>query len=171
MRGLISPAATYIDCNFSFAKLEKIEFQSSSFIRCLFAGDIREVIFYDHGFQTGKPDPNPMEDVDFTKANLRWVEFRRLNLDRVRLPDDDNHIIVKHYRCVLERALSEVKGMESAPARAAGAILKHRLKWIGPSQGIGVFNRLDFREISGDAGEKFMIELLHGSEQECARIQ
>jgi uncharacterized protein YjbI with pentapeptide repeats len=42
------------------------DFQSSSFVRCRFAGELREVMFYDYGFKTGKQDPNPMEDVDFT---------------------------------------------------------------------------------------------------------
>jgi len=42
-------------------------------------------MFYDHGFKTGKPDPNPMDDVDFSEAELRMVEFRGLNLDRVPL--------------------------------------------------------------------------------------
>ncbi len=39
--------------------------------------------FRDDGFRTGKPDPNPMQDVDFTKARLRGLEFRRLNLHSV----------------------------------------------------------------------------------------
>lgn len=85
MSRLNSSTATYIDCDFSDAKLEKIDFESSGFIRCRFAGELREVVFWDHGFKTGKPDPNPTEDVDFSRAKLRWVEFRRLNLDCVAL--------------------------------------------------------------------------------------
>ena len=52
-------------------------------------------IFYDHGYKTGKSDANPMEDVDFTNAELRMVEFRRLNLDRVAFPSDDHHVPVQ----------------------------------------------------------------------------
>jgi len=81
LRSIICPAATFEDCDFSRAQLAKVDFQSSSFIRCKFAGLVSEVIFYDHGYKTGKPDPNPMLDVDFTKAELRMVEFRRLALD------------------------------------------------------------------------------------------
>jgi|SRR5579864_127652 len=171
MLGLVSTTATYIDCDFSDAKLEKIDFQSSSFIRCRFVGELREVIFWDHGFKKGKPDPNPMEDVDFSQAKLRWVEFRRLNLDRVRFPEDDDHLIIKNYRCVLRRVLDALKDNESNHARRLRAILELDLKWMGPEQQIGVLCRLDFRERWGETGEEFAMELLRQAELECARLQ
>ena len=169
MSRLNSFTATYRDCDFSHAKLEKIDFQSSSFIRCRFAGELREVIFWDHGFKTGKPNPNPMEDVDFRQAKLRWVEFRRLNLDRMRFPEDEDHLIIKNYRCVLQKVLAALKDNENNHARRLRAILEIDLKWIGPQQQIGVLCRLDFRERWGEAGEEFAVELLRRAEQECAR--
>ena len=168
MRDLVSPAATYMDCDFSNAKLDKVEFESSSFIRCRFAGELREVMFYDHGFKTGKPDPNPMEDVDFSEAKLRWVDFRRLNLDRVKVPDDRDHVIVKYYRCVLERALAALKDNETPAGRGLMAVLKNDLKWIGPRREVGIFNRLDFREVWGEEGEEFAVRILRTAEQECS---
>ena len=66
---------------FEGTRLDGVDFQSSSFIRCRFAGELREVIFWDRGFETGKPDANPMDEVDFRDATLPWVEFRHLNLD------------------------------------------------------------------------------------------
>src|SRR5205807_9649259 len=79
LRDFVSTTGTFVDCDFSYARIAKNDFESSSFIRCKFAGELREVIFWDHGFKTGKPNPNPMEDVDFSEAKLHWVEFRRLN--------------------------------------------------------------------------------------------
>lgn len=172
MRGVLSSTATYVDCDFLNAKLDKIDFQSSSFIRCRFAGVVREVIFYDNAFDPKKPDPNPMEDVDFSKATLRWVEFRRLNLDRVRLPRDENHLVVNNYRCVLDKAIALAAGMEDTRyRRSIDAILRHRLKWIGPQQDVGIFSRLDFRESGGPEGEEFAVALLRRAEQECSRLQ
>jgi pentapeptide repeat protein len=97
LRGITSPAATYTNCNFANARLDGIDFQASGFVRCRFAGAVSNVTFWDHGFKTGKPDPNTMEDVDFTQAQLRWVDFRRLDLERVRLPSTPGHLIVTGY--------------------------------------------------------------------------
>lgn len=171
MRGLISTSATHIDCDFSHARLDKVDFQSSSFIRCRFAGEVREVIFYDLAFKSKKQDPNPMEDVDFSAAQLRWVEFRRLNLDRVRFPEDPDHLVVRNYRCVLERALDAAGRVQTVGSRGVIVILKHRLKWIGPQQMVGVFNRLDFREGGGIEEERLAVDLLRRAEQECSRVQ
>lgn len=169
MSMLNSSAATYIDCDFSYAKLQKIDFQSSSFIRCRFAGELRDVVFWDHGYKTGKPDPNPMEDVDFSRAKLRWVEFRRLNLDRVSFSEDDDHLVIKNYRCVLHKVLAALKNEESDYARRLRAILELDLKWMGPQQQLGILCRLDFRERWGELGEEFAVDLMHRAEQECSR--
>ena len=147
MRGLISTTATYVDCNFSHARLDKIDFQSSSFIRCRFAGEVREVLFYDNAFDPRKKEANPMEDVDFSQAQLRWVAFRRLNLDRVRLPESRDHLILKNYPCVLRKALAAVKDDESLHGRGLSRVLANYLKWAGPNQQVGVLNRLNFLEV------------------------
>lgn len=170
MRGLLSSTAAYLDCDFSYARLDKIDFQSSSFIRCRFSGELREVIFYSKTFDTKKPEPNPMEDVDFSDAKLRWVEFRRLNLDRVRFPEDHDHLVVKNYRCVLQRALEAASREKALESRGVIVVLKHRLKWVGPEQKIGVFNRLDFREAGGAEEENFAVDLLRRAERDCVKV-
>lgn len=166
MRSIVCPAATFVDCDFGDAHLANVDFQSSSFIRCRFAGLLREVMFYDQGFKTGKPDPNPMEDVDFSEAELRMVEFRRLNLDRVRLPTSSDHLVVHHYRRVLERALRELQG----DARWSGlrGVMEHRLKWAGPRQEVGEFNRRDLMEMGDEADAEIAVKLLQRLEAECA---
>jgi hypothetical protein len=47
-----------------------VDFQGPTFVRCTFAGELREVHFSDVGFRTGKSEPNPMEDVDRRAAEL-----------------------------------------------------------------------------------------------------
>jgi uncharacterized protein YjbI with pentapeptide repeats len=166
LRSIVCPAATFTDCDFNNAHLAKVDFQSSSFIRCRFAGLMREVMFYDHGFKTGKPDPNPMEDVDFSEAELRMVEFRRLDLDRVKFPTSSDHLVVRHYRCVLECALRELQG--NSKWTGLRAIFEHQLKWAGPHQERGVFNRRDYVEMFGEEEAEFAIELLQRLEAECS---
>ena len=161
------PAATFVDSDFSDARLEKVDFQSSSFVRCRFAGELREVTFYDHGFKTGKPDPNPMEDVDFGDAVLRDVEFRRLNLDRVTFPRDADHLVVRRYRCVLERADAALASMDLAAARRLRAGIQHRLKWAGPEQEVGVFSLADYGRRGGPELAELAAEVLRRSESEC----
>lgn len=119
LRQVTSTTATYVDGDFSEAKLVKLDFQSSGFTRCRFAGVLRNVTFWDHGHDTGKPDPNPMDDVDFTDAHFREVELRRLSLERVLLPKSAEHLVIHRYRCVLDRALAE---LEHDPRRDAQAL-------------------------------------------------
>jgi len=167
MRDVVSPAATFTDCNFSHARLERIDFESSGFVRCHFAGELRDVIFDHHGFETGKTEPNPMEDVDFTKAKLRNVEFRRLNLDRVYLPQDGDHLIITKYPCVLRKALEALAGTNTPYELGLTGLLENKLKWLGSKQEIGVLNRLDFSELWGSQGEEFAVKLLHSMENLC----
>jgi len=166
LRGLVSPAATYIDCDFSEARLDGIDFQSSAFTRCRFAGELRDVIFWDHGFRTGKPDPNRMEDVDFTDAVLRFVEFRRLDLDRVKFPTSAEHLVVNGYRCVLECALASLEEERSVSGRRARALIEHRLKWCGSNQGVGVFHSEELGETPEDTA--VVRDLLRQCEATCA---
>jgi uncharacterized protein YjbI with pentapeptide repeats len=166
LRSIVCPTATFIDCDFGDAQLAKVDFQSSSFIRCRFAGLLREVMFYDHGFKTGKPDPNPMEDVDFSEAELRWVEFRRLDLDRVELPKSTDHLVVHDYRCVLEGAIRELQ--TDARRKGLRGVMENRLKWAGPHQEQGEFNRRDFVEMGDEAEAEFAVSLLRRLEAECA---
>jgi uncharacterized protein YjbI with pentapeptide repeats len=166
LRSIVCPAATFEDCDFSGAQLAKVDFQSSSFIRCKFAGLLSEVIFDDHGYKTGKPDPNPMLEVDFTEAELRMVEFRRLSLDRVAFPKDDHHLVVDHYRCVLERAVEELKALPDWGGLRAD--MEHRLKWVGPNQERGMFNLRDMAEAGGTREADFARDLLLRLEHECS---
>lgn len=112
-----------------------------------------------------------MEDVDFSKAQLRWVEFRHLNLDRVHLPEDENHILVRNYGCVLRKALEAARKSEHPSSKALVAVLGNRLKWIGPKQEIGVFNRMDYKRSGGVEREEFVVDILRQAERECSKTE
>jgi uncharacterized protein YjbI with pentapeptide repeats len=164
---IVCPAATFVDCDFAHARLVKVDFQSTSFIRCRFAGTIRDVIFQDRGFRTGKPDANPMEDVDFTQAELRRVEFRHLDLDKVTLPTSGDHLVLEHYRCALIGTIADIDRLPEM--KSVRRVLEHELKWLGLNQRHGVLNRKDFAEMFGDGIAEQSLEMLSGADADCGR--
>lgn len=164
MTSLNSTTATYIDCDFSNAKLTKVDFQSSSFIRCKFAGRLKRVTFRDRGFKTGKPDPNPMEDIDFSEALFDEVIFHHLSLDRVRLPKAEGHIILMNYPCVLEKAIEALKNDPHPEASNLKVYLEAYARHVIPEQRVGIFADKDF-EMYRD--QQYIINVLRHAEQDC----
>jgi hypothetical protein len=47
-------------------------------------------------------------------------------------------------------------------------MMEHWLKWAGPAQEVGIFNRRDFVEMGGEAEADFAVNLLRRMEAECA---
>jgi uncharacterized protein YjbI with pentapeptide repeats len=167
LRSIVSKAALFEDCVFSNARLAKTNFESSGFVRCTFAGELRDVIFNDRGYRSPKQEPNAMVDVDFSEAELRDVEFRHLDLDRMIFPRSSSHLVVRNYRCVLTKALEDLAGNESMRARSLRAVLENRVRWAGGHQEAGVFNVRDFREREGDEDAAWQIEVIRRAEREC----
>ena len=165
LRDISCQAATFVDCDFSYARIEQVDFQSTSFVRAKFAGDLREVIFWDRCFDIGKPDSNPMLDVDFAEARFKQVEFRRLNLDRVKFPQSEGHFVVSNYPCVMSKMLSYLKGDHSLIGRLLHATFEMDARWIGPHQRTGIVSFADFDE-PGEA--EFAEALLTRFGRECA---
>lgn len=168
LRNTESSTASYEDCRFADTRLDKMDFQSSTFVRCQFSGDLREVIFWNRGFQDPRAESNTMEGVDFSGARFRDVEFRGLSLESVRLPEDPDHFKSHHYTCVLQRGLDRLSHDSSPKMRAIRALFEHTLKWAAPNQCRGVFAVHDFVGDSEDA-KRFMTSFLEKLESECKR--
>jgi uncharacterized protein YjbI with pentapeptide repeats len=136
-------AAVYEDCDFSGAKLDRINFWQSSLVRCRFAGEVRDVIFEGRRMGEGKPDPNPMIDVDFSEAKFDGCEFRGVSFDRVLLPSDPDLVLISDAQQV-DRALaalqSQADGKGSAVARL---MLEHAIKLLNMG-GPALMNLRDF---------------------------
>lgn len=150
-------SSVFTECVFDQTNLTKVDFQGSRFTRCRFRGELREVLFYDHGFDLETFEANRMEDVDFSGAQLRWVAFRRLNLDGVVFPSDENHVIIRHYPAFLDYALDHLQGESSLPDRILYAVFTNAKKWLAPGQSIGVINRLDL--VEGAGGRDTLVRL------------
>jgi hypothetical protein len=51
------------------------------------------------------PTTEAVAAANWFKSYASGVEFRRLNLDSVKFPESEDHLVVHNYRCVIERAL------------------------------------------------------------------
>jgi uncharacterized protein YjbI with pentapeptide repeats len=100
-----------IDCDFSHAKVQNIDFDATHLTRCKFAGKLKSVWFRGyykiqaHEDRYGKTEPNPMEDIDFSAAEFWDVEFTtNCDLSRVVPPADGKHILIKNWPMAREMA-------------------------------------------------------------------
>ncbi len=151
LRGSFHSCAEYRDCRFKNTRLKKVGFQGSRFVDCTFEGELREVCFNRADTQYNSFPPNYMIRVDFSRAKLRLVEFRELELNDVALPADEDHIILDEYRPTLERLIKVFTADESdLPARQIAAGFRHKLRWAGAKQKRGVLNKLDIQEVGGE---------------------
>jgi uncharacterized protein YjbI with pentapeptide repeats len=152
--------ASFTNVDFSNAKLVDINFRASTFTRCVFAGRVDRVIFWDRPPTSELPVRNDMEDVDLSKAELLWVEFRGLRLDRVKLPTENGHVVVKHYRCVLKRAIERFAGVNSF-----AAVCDHELHWAHPEREVGIWHREELGKTDEERDE--ILIALRQFEREC----
>jgi uncharacterized protein YjbI with pentapeptide repeats len=104
-------AAVYEDCDFSFAKLDRVNFWQSSLIGCTFAGPVRDVVFDGRMLGEGKPTSNPRRDVDLSQAVLDGCEFRGLTFDSMILPTDPDLIRISDTAAIDAAAAAHASGL------------------------------------------------------------
>jgi uncharacterized protein YjbI with pentapeptide repeats len=160
LSGTIYEAAEFERCVFVNCTMKKIDFQSSSFVDCRFEGELDDVIFYRQGFNGEHFPPNEMINVDFSKAILRHVGFRRLNLDRVQFPENSNHIVIKNFGPVLDRMASTLQLQNNDLSRKIAAFIANRRKWVAQNQVQGVISLLDLEDVVGKDGVKHFLSVI-----------
>jgi uncharacterized protein YjbI with pentapeptide repeats len=169
MRGLASSAAVYERCSFDHAELKRVDFQASQLIDCRFAGELREVIF-SRVTAPGVPRrtrTNSIVNVDFSKANLRWCEFRGVDVRNAIFPRDENHLVIENVGCVLRRCLAALEDVESFEAHAARTLLSGYLKWLDTDNTYGMINRLDICEAAKGESDR-VLKSLDAARHACA---
>jgi uncharacterized protein YjbI with pentapeptide repeats len=137
-------AATYVDCRFDNARLDDVNFWQSSLIGCTFAGPLSDVVFDGRMLNEPKPDPNPMRDVDLSRAVFDGVEFRGVTFDRIRLPKDPDLYLVPD-PAVLRPILASLATERDLPGRIGRMILEKELG-IAQAGGGVLLNLRDFGE-------------------------
>lgn len=160
LRETVYKAAAFERCVFRGAKLAKIDFQTSTFTDCVFEGELHDVLFYRRGFEGEAFPANEMVNVDFSRAKLHDVGFRGLTLDRVKLPQDADHIVIKNVPATLDKLIAALKQQGDTTAKQLTAFLNIDRKWIAPNQAQGVINTQDLAETISEDGVNRLRELL-----------
>lgn len=160
LRRTVYKAASFESCVFRNSKIADVDFQTTRFSDCRFEGKLERVLFYRYGFKGEQFPPNEMANVDFSNATLRWVEFRGLDLDRVKLPNNSEHLLIQSYPAVLERMIAALQKESDLSSRTLAAVFEDRRKWAGPHQVQGVLNVQDLLEAGGEEGLRRVRELL-----------
>ena len=138
-------AAAFTSCRFDNAKLKRVDFESSTFADCSFAGGLDEVVFNRHGFEGEHFPPNEMLRIDMRLAKLRHVEFRNLDLDHVLLPDDDEHLVINRFPEVLEEIISRLRSGRDLESQGLADYFSVFRRWAGRR---GVINKRAVLQIS-----------------------
>lgn len=96
LRDSAHSAELYRDCDFSGARLTRVEFGGSRHVRSVFAGVLRELSFRarDPNRVANRVFTNTMQEVDFSKCSIEWCSFWGLDLADARLPTD-GHVLLK----------------------------------------------------------------------------
>ena len=165
LRGTAYKAAAFDGCIFRNAKIEGIDFNSSTFTDCIFEGELRDVLFYRRGYGGEAFPENEMLNVDFSHAKLRDVAFRGLSLEQVKLPEDVNHIMIRDVSATLDKLIAALKQEGDTMAKQLIAFLNIDRKWIVPNQAQAVINAQDLAETLGVAAVHRLRELLQRTSQ------
>lgn len=163
LRGTIYSEAEFVGCQFNNTKLDKVDFQSSTFEDCVFEGELREVLFYRRGFRKGNFPENKMTRVDLSRARLRWTEFRGLDLADISPPSDDDHIALHNFPTVVGRLIEHLDAKSDLSSRRLNAVFKNKKKWLGSDDSIGILSKSDIIEAGGQEGLQSVLQIIEES--------
>ena len=106
--------STFLDCDFTRARFQHSSWRGSTFPGSSFAGEVRKAAFYagepDYLKKTFKPRSDALDGTDFSRTKLRETDFHGLDLFNVHFRQDDEHLIVRPYRCFLEKLAKDLSG-------------------------------------------------------------
>jgi uncharacterized protein YjbI with pentapeptide repeats len=163
LRKTIYKAAGFERCQFRNTALAQVDFQTSTFVDCVFEGRLREVTFYARGYEGEAFPENKMINVDFSRAQLHYVAFRGLTLDRVKLPEDRDHLVIRNVAETLDRMTAMLHAKRDPTATKLAAFLNIGRKWVPPNQTQKVINMKDLVETVGEEGRDLLLGLLSSS--------
>ncbi len=151
LRGSNYLSAEFRGCLFDHARLNGVDFQGSAFVDCVFVGPLSDVMFYRSGFRGETLPPNEMTRVDFSRADLRYVEFRGLDMTTIVWPASDSHIVLRNYARTLDALVSHLSDRKDSASKSLLAIVEMLRKWRGSNQVVGVIHKEDISSC-GDEG-------------------
>jgi uncharacterized protein YjbI with pentapeptide repeats len=152
MRGTLWISCDMLGARFVETNLLQVDFQGTVFEECTFEGQLDSVIFRREPSQPFRNEafpPNEMKGVDLRRAELRFVEFRGLDMDDVQWPESPDYLVVDDYCAKLDRALDWLKGRTDVGSRRLIATIGSDRKWAGANQKRGVLSLPDLKRSAG----------------------
>lgn len=162
LRGTTTGVADFVDCDFSYAKLDKVEFNQAGFVRCRFAGRLNEVIFSVRGRDSKRRGDNPFSHNDFGATTLEWTTFDGLDLGDCVLPAAPGHLVLRHWHCAMEKAVRTTADDPALPARILNGLATRAVRASRPSVRVNVIAESDFEET-----REWAVDLLRRLDAEC----
>ena len=150
LRQTVYVSAEMVGCAFSQAKIAKVDFQGTVFVDCRFEGKLEEVQFHRYAFRGEAFPPNEMDGVDLRGAKLSHVEFRGLDMESVKWPEDEDQFLVKDHPATLDRLLPTWKSRSDLGSKRLAASFGVVRKWVGTNQRVGVISKGDLLEAGGE---------------------
>src|SRR5579863_1343509 len=77
-RGCSFMGCSFQECVFDTSRMKELDMSESQFENCKFIGELNDVTFAELGYSTKNLFTNRMDNVDFSQAMLRSVDFRNL---------------------------------------------------------------------------------------------
>jgi len=164
LRGVTCRRASFIGCEFTATRLDKVEFEGCEFVRSRFVGLLDEVRFLAEGIEDRTP--SRLEDVDFSAATLRWVDFADASLDKLVPPvENDQQVVVRKYPCVVRGLVSRLSDDDSIETRTLRSRILTEADRLDSARDVGVFHVDEL----GDTPDRQRAarDLLHEVEREC----
>jgi uncharacterized protein YjbI with pentapeptide repeats len=138
---------SYVDCDFSGAKLRRVDFEGSRHTRSRFAGTLDDCEFraLPKGVKRGKLT-NAMDGVDFGDATVRFTSFHHLDLSRCVLPASPDHVKFEDCGLFAARVLEAIP-RSGKPHLVLRALMERTRDYALPGGGgPGFRHRLDVGE-------------------------
>jgi len=164
LRDTVWGPAEVRECSFRETRLEKVEFHGAVLEKCRFAGRLEQVAFHGRGFGKERFPQNRMQDVDFAEAEFCWVDFRGLDLDSVRWPEREDHLIFDDFHRRVDQVIAFVAPRADLESKAVRAVFEHMKRWSPAGQRTGVVNMTELADpdFAGPDLAAKIIQILRG---------
>lgn len=130
--------------DFSRARFRDTHWYGSSFVDCIFAGEIKGSEFRSTDpSERVKRRPGMLDGVDLSRTSLVECEFHGLNFDRTVFPRDNDHLVVEDFPCFLEHAISLLADHKTKAGEYTLHSMTRERTRLGPAQRRGVVNLSD----------------------------
>ena len=139
-------------CTFERPLMRGARFRGCIVTNSKFVGPITDVLF---DFRVEINKHSRISNVDFSQATFREVEFAGFNPVGIEFPQDQDLIVVPHFRRVLQRQLQLLPRDDSTTVRQVRAVLENELSGVGARDSSGLFNRQDWVNWGGEELAQF----------------